>query len=55
MHEDPIVAEVREIRDRLAAKLNYDVRAILKDAQRRQRESGQKVVTLPPKRIVASK
>jgi hypothetical protein len=28
MTEDPIVAEVRKIRQKIAAKFNYDVRAI---------------------------
>lgn len=33
MEPDPIVEEIREIRERLAAKFNYDVVAIAKDAQ----------------------
>jgi len=52
---DPIVKEVRAARERLAAKFNYDVRAILEDARKRQRESGRKVVTLPPKRPAGQK
>jgi hypothetical protein len=43
---DPLVAEVRQTKERLAAKFNYDVRAMLKDAQRRQRRGGKKVVAL---------
>jgi len=54
MSDDPIVAEVRAIRDRLAARFNYDIRAIAEDARRRQREGGRKVVSLPPKRPASS-
>jgi hypothetical protein len=55
MHDDPIVAEVRAIRDKQAAKFNYDVRAILEDARKRQPKSGLKVVSHPPKRPATSK
>lgn len=34
---DPIVAEIREIKDRLAARHNYDAEAMLRDAMRRQK------------------
>lgn len=37
MKPDPIVEEVRRIRDELARKFNYDVRAIGEDAMARQR------------------
>lgn len=40
---DPIVAEVRQIKQRLAARHNYDAEAMLRDVMRRQ---GRKVVTL---------
>jgi len=43
---DPIVAEVREIKERLAARHNYDAEAMLRDAMRRQSRQGRKVVTL---------
>ena len=36
MKDDPIVAEVRRVRDRLARKFNYDIHAILEDLRRRQ-------------------
>ena len=34
--EDPIVAEVRRVRDQLAKKFNYDVHAICEDLRKRQ-------------------
>ncbi len=43
---DPIVDEVREIKRRLAEKFDYDVRAMLKDAQKRQSHSERKGATL---------
>ena len=43
---DPIVAEVREIKNRLAARHHYDAEAMLRDAMRRQKRQGRKVVTL---------
>jgi hypothetical protein len=43
---DPIVAEVRKIKDQLAARYNYDAEAMLRDTMRRQRRGGRKVVTL---------
>ena len=46
MWEDPIVEEVRKIREAHAAKLNYDVRAIVRDARKRQRSSKRRVVSL---------
>lgn len=50
MNTDPIIAEVRAARETLAAKFNYDVAAIVRDAQRRQKESKLKVVSLQPRR-----
>ena len=38
--EDPIVEEVRRIRDAHAAKFHYDLQAIFDDIERRERTSG---------------
>ena len=48
---DPIVAEVREIKDRLAARYHYDAEAMLRDAMRRQKRHGRKVLTLPKRPV----
>ena len=37
---DPIIAEVRAIRDQHAARFDYDVKAIFRDIQARQEASG---------------
>jgi len=48
MFKDPIVAEVRKSREILAAKFKYDIKAILSDAQERQKTSKHKIVFLNP-------
>lgn len=37
---DPIVDEVRQVRDAHAARFNYDLEAIFQDIKRREKESG---------------
>lgn len=49
---DPIVEEVRKVREEHAAKFNYDLERILKDLKEQEQASGLKVVSLPPKRPV---
>ena len=46
MTKDYIVEEVRRAREEQAAKHDFDVKAILAAAKKRQRRSGRKVVTL---------
>ncbi len=50
MWKDEIVEEVRRIREQNAAKFNHDIDAIVEDARRRQRESGRKTVSFPPRK-----
>lgn len=50
MSDDPIMAEIRRYREEYAAKFNYDTQAILADIQKRQAESGRKVVSREPRR-----
>ena len=52
MEPDPIVAEIRAIRERLAARFNYDIDAMVKDAQERDAAGDREVVRLPPRRPV---
>jgi len=49
MATDSIVAEVRQARDALAKRFNYDLRAMIEDARQRQAASGRRVVSFPPK------
>jgi hypothetical protein len=48
---DPIVAEVRKIKDRLAAQYDYNAEAMLRDAMRRQKQGGRTVVTRPKRPV----
>jgi hypothetical protein len=52
MLNDPIVEEIRRIRDEHAARFNYDLDAIFDDIKRSEKELGLPLVTLPPNRIV---
>ena len=45
MFHDPIVEEIRAIREQLAAEFNFDIRKIVEDAQRRQATSTSKIVS----------
>lgn len=50
MHRDPIVAEVRAIREALAGQFNYDLAAIARHLQEEEQRSGRQTVSLPPRR-----
>jgi hypothetical protein len=45
MNVDPIVEEVRAIREQLSAKFDFDIRKIVADAQLRQASSQARVVS----------
>ncbi len=47
---DPIVDEVRRIRDAHAAMFNYDLDAIFQDIKEQEKNSGLKFVSYPPRR-----
>ncbi len=47
--KDPIVEEVRKIRDAHAAKFNFDLHAICEDLRKKEKSCGHPVVSLPPK------
>lgn len=44
-YDDPVVAEVRKVKDFLSAKFGYDVAAILSDVRKREKTSGHKLVS----------
>jgi hypothetical protein len=46
MWEDPIVEEIRKVREEHASRFNYDLDAIFQDLQRMQQESGREYVDL---------
>src|SRR5208282_1651121 len=47
---DPIVDEVRRVRDAHAAMFNYDLDAIFHDIKDQEKKSGLKFVSYPPRR-----
>ena len=52
MQPDPVVEEIRKIRDRLAAKFNYDMAAIARDARQRDAAGDRLVVRREPRSAV---
>ena len=50
MWNDPIVEEVRKIRNDHAKKFNYDLKAIAADLQKQQQAGRRKVVSLPSRK-----
>lgn len=50
---DPIVEEIHQIRQEIAARYNYDLGAFFEDVRKRQeeaRKSGRVIVSPPPRR-----
>ena len=50
MWNDPIVEEVRKVRNEHAEKFKYDLGAIVADLKKQQKGSKRKFITLPPKK-----
>lgn len=48
MH-DPIVEEIRRIRQEHAARFNFDLDAIFEDLREKERQSKRKIVSRPPR------
>lgn len=49
MQPDPVVAEIRAIREQLAAKFDYDIAAIGRDARERDAAGDRLVVRRTPR------
>jgi hypothetical protein len=49
MMKDEIVEQVRKAREELGSKMNYDLKAILAEARKRQKDSGHRVVSFVSK------
>ena len=54
MWEDPIVEEVRKVREAHAARFNYDLQAIYHDLKEQESKSGRAFVSYSPRRIPLS-
>ena len=51
---DPIISEVRAVRDAHAARFDYDVAAIFRNIRAMQETSGREYVSYPARRVVDS-
>jgi hypothetical protein len=47
--KDEVIEEVRKAREAIAAKFNYDIKAICADARKQQAKSGHPVVSFATK------
>jgi hypothetical protein len=54
MQSDPIVDEIHRVREQIAARFGYDIRAIGRDAHQRDATSDREVIRRPPRHPVAS-
>lgn len=48
---DPIVDEVRQVRDAHAASFDYDLDAIFRDIKEQEKQSGLTFVSYPPRPV----
>jgi hypothetical protein len=48
---DPIVDEVRRVRDAHAARFNYDLDAIFRDIKEQEQKSGRQFVSFAPRKV----
>ena len=53
--KDPIVEEVRRVREAHAKQFNYDLDAICEDLRKPEKTSGHPTVSLSPKRVTRKK
>ena len=54
MAKDPIIDEVRRVREEEAVKYRFDVKAVLVAAKKRQRRSGREVVSFASKKKLSA-
>ena len=53
MERDPIIDEIREVRDEFAKRHNYDIDAMVKALQDESVRHGRQLVTLSPRSVEA--
>jgi hypothetical protein len=49
MWKDPIVEEIRRLREQYASQFNYDIDSLFRDIQKRQDKAGKKLVSFAPR------
>jgi len=50
MWKDPIIEEIRQLREQYASQFNHDFERIFQDIQKRQMQEGKTLVRFPPRR-----
>ena len=55
MWQDPIIKEIRELRNQYAAQFNYDLDAIFEDIKKRQEKLKRNRVSCPPRKAIIIK
>lgn len=50
-HPDPILDEIRAIRDAMAKEADYDIEKLAQAIKAREVQSGREVVRLPPRKV----
>jgi nucleoside-triphosphatase THEP1 len=48
--KDPIIQEVRAVREKLAARFDFNVKSICENARKNQKKSGHQIVSFAGKR-----
>jgi hypothetical protein len=51
MEQDEIIREVRALREEYAARFGFDIRALYRDAKKREKNSKREVVSLEPRPV----
>ena len=54
-YEDPIVEKVRKVKEALAAKFNFDLHAMVRDQQQREKRYGKRLVSFVKKKPTAKR
>jgi hypothetical protein len=54
MNPDPVIQEVREAKESVAAEYGHDIRTLMEDLMHRQKEFGERLVSLPPRKTEAA-
>ena len=54
MKSDPIVAEIRNLREQRAARFGFDIGLIVQDARKRDASGDRQVIRRAPRRPVAA-
>jgi hypothetical protein len=50
MRPDPLVAEVRAVREAYAEQFGYDIEALCRDLKAQEKKGGRRLVSFPPRK-----